>query len=103
MDIYLDASRLSIHPPLFTSPSGDGCILLVSSVIIPVKDRTLILSLLTPSFTLTVYDHQEKNPSDHCDTLSYGLVLLLFHHNALQPTVLRSFSQTTTPTILYIF
>ena len=26
-DIYLDASRLSIYPPLFTSPSGDSCIL----------------------------------------------------------------------------
>ena len=27
MDIYLDASRLGIYPPLFTSPSGDSCIL----------------------------------------------------------------------------
>ena len=26
--IYLDASRLVIYPPLFTSPSGDSCILL---------------------------------------------------------------------------
>ena len=26
--IYLDASRLSIYPPLFTSPSGDSCITL---------------------------------------------------------------------------
>ena len=25
--IYLDASRLGIYPPLFTSPSGDSCIL----------------------------------------------------------------------------
>ena len=28
VDIYLDASRLGIYPPLFTSPSGDSCILL---------------------------------------------------------------------------
>ena len=27
MDIYLDASRLGIYPPLFTSPSGNSCIL----------------------------------------------------------------------------
>ena len=27
VDIYLDASRLGIYPPLFTSPSGDSCIL----------------------------------------------------------------------------
>ena len=29
MDIYLDASHLGIYPPLFTSPSGESCILLV--------------------------------------------------------------------------
>ena len=29
MDIYLDASRLGIYPPLFTSPSGDSCIIFV--------------------------------------------------------------------------
>ena len=29
MDIYLDASRLGIYPPLFTSPSGNSCILLL--------------------------------------------------------------------------
>ena len=23
--VYLDASRLAIYPPLFTSPSGDSC------------------------------------------------------------------------------
>ena len=28
VDIYLDASRLGIYPPLFTSLSGDSCILL---------------------------------------------------------------------------
>ena len=28
VEIYLNASRLGIHPPLFTSPSGDSCILL---------------------------------------------------------------------------
>ena len=27
VDIYLDASRLGIYPPLFTSPSGDSFIL----------------------------------------------------------------------------
>ena len=27
VDIYLDASRLGIYPPLFTSPSGDSCII----------------------------------------------------------------------------
>ena len=27
VDIYLDASRLGIYPRLFTSPSGDSCIL----------------------------------------------------------------------------
>ena len=27
VDIYLDASRLGIYPPLFSSPSGDSCIL----------------------------------------------------------------------------
>ena len=27
MDIYLDASRLGIYPPPFTSPSGDSCII----------------------------------------------------------------------------
>ena len=27
VDIYLNASRLGIYPPLFTSPSGDSCIL----------------------------------------------------------------------------
>ena len=27
LDIYLDASRLGIYPPLFTSPSGDSCML----------------------------------------------------------------------------
>ena len=27
--IYLDALRLGIYPPLFTSPSGDSCILLL--------------------------------------------------------------------------
>ena len=32
MDIYLDASRLGIYPPLFTSPSGDSCIILDPSV-----------------------------------------------------------------------
>ena len=25
--IYLDASHLGIYPPLFTSPSGDSCII----------------------------------------------------------------------------
>ena len=29
MDIYLDASRLGIFPPLFTSPSGDSCVILI--------------------------------------------------------------------------
>ena len=29
MDIYLDASRLGIYPPLFTSPSGDSCIIYI--------------------------------------------------------------------------
>jgi len=29
VDIYLDASRLGIYPPLFTSPSGNSCILLL--------------------------------------------------------------------------
>ena len=29
VDIYLDASRLGIYPPLFTSPSGDSCIIFV--------------------------------------------------------------------------
>ena len=29
VDIYLDASRLGIYPPLFTSPSGDSCIILL--------------------------------------------------------------------------
>ena len=29
MDIYLDASRLGIYPPLFTSPSANSCILLL--------------------------------------------------------------------------
>ena len=28
VDIYLHASRLGIYPPLFTSPSGNSCILL---------------------------------------------------------------------------
>ena len=28
--IYLDASRLGIYPPLFTSPSGDSCILFLN-------------------------------------------------------------------------
>ena len=32
VDIYLDASRLGIYPPLFTSPSGDSCILLVNNI-----------------------------------------------------------------------
>ena len=27
--VYLDASRLGIYPPLFTSPSGDSCILFI--------------------------------------------------------------------------
>ena len=27
VDIYLDASRPGIYPPLFTSPSGNSCIL----------------------------------------------------------------------------
>ena len=66
----------------------------MSSVILP-----LILSSLPPTFTLTVYDHQQKNPSDHCNTLSYRLVLL-FHHNTLPPTVSSTFLKTTTPTIL---
>ena len=26
VDTYLDASRLGIYPPLFTSSSGDSCI-----------------------------------------------------------------------------
>ena len=29
LDIYLDSSRLRIFPPLFTSPSGDSCIILL--------------------------------------------------------------------------
>ena len=29
VDIYLDASRLGIYPPLFTSPSGDSCIIYI--------------------------------------------------------------------------
>ena len=29
MDIYLDASRLGIYPPPFTSLSGDSCILTI--------------------------------------------------------------------------
>ena len=31
VDIYLDALHLSIYPPLFTSPSRDSCILLLST------------------------------------------------------------------------
>jgi len=27
VDIFLDASRLAIYPALFTSPSGDSCII----------------------------------------------------------------------------
>ena len=27
--LYLDASRLGIYPPLFTSPSGDSCIIVI--------------------------------------------------------------------------
>ena len=44
MDIYLDASRLGIYPPLFTSPSGDSCILLYIFVL------QEILSLITQNF-----------------------------------------------------
>ena len=33
MDIYLDASRLGIYPPLFTSPSGDSCILQLNDAV----------------------------------------------------------------------
>ena len=33
MDIYLDASRLGIYQPLFTSPSGDSCILFKPSLL----------------------------------------------------------------------
>ena len=29
--IYLDASRLGIYPPLFTSPSGNSCILVYAT------------------------------------------------------------------------
>ena len=29
VDIYLDVSRLGIYPPLFTSSSGDSCILIL--------------------------------------------------------------------------
>ena len=29
VDIYLDASGLGIYPPLFTSPSGDSCMIFV--------------------------------------------------------------------------
>jgi len=29
VDIYLDAPRLGIYPPLFTSPSGNSCILIL--------------------------------------------------------------------------
>ena len=34
VDIYLDASCLAIYPPLFTSPSGDCCIILIFEVLI---------------------------------------------------------------------
>ena len=34
VDIYLDAFRLGIHPPLFTSPSGDSCIIFNISYLI---------------------------------------------------------------------
>ena len=37
MDIYLDASRLGIFLPLFTSPSGDSCILYVINVVVVVE------------------------------------------------------------------
>ena len=29
VDIYLDASRLGIYPPLFTSPSGDSTLYII--------------------------------------------------------------------------
>ena len=29
VDVYLDALRLGIYPPLFSSPSGDSCILFI--------------------------------------------------------------------------
>ena len=32
IDIYLDASRLGTYSPLCTSPSGDSCILLLTTL-----------------------------------------------------------------------
>ena len=34
MDIFLDASRLGIYPQLFTSPSGDSCIIFIELVFV---------------------------------------------------------------------
>ena len=39
-DIYLDASRLGIYPPLFTSPSGNSCIVLNK-----IKENTNVVSI----------------------------------------------------------
>ena len=40
MDIYLDASLLGIFPPLFTSPSGDSCIVLLAQLIRMTNSKT---------------------------------------------------------------
>jgi len=48
VDIYLDASRLGIYPPLFTSPSGDSCIILSCTYIFntSVPQRLLIIIII---------------------------------------------------------
>ena len=56
-DIYLDALLLSIYPPLFTSPSGDSCILLwielniinINIIIIIINDLTFQKKTFEPS------------------------------------------------------
>ena len=81
MDIFLDASRLGIYPPVFTSPSGDSCILFKKPCI--VVSNICVFNYLTLSIIQTsnnnyywVFKSQQINVmefqlNEYFDTVHY--------------------------------
>ena len=71
MDIYLDASRLGIYPPLFTSPwKKHSCILSSTRFCIDSNEGICVVNLIKDGETgqetklLQTHDHKKSSPVD---------------------------------------
>ena len=89
VDIYLDASRLGIYPPLFTSLSGDSCILKADKKTIKNKIKRTINKKIG-NLSIHIYVNSDLSSVFHF-TMGVSLILLSTLRH-LTPLVNRPFA-----------